>query len=513
MKVPILLAQGTEGIAVSLACKILPHNFLELCDASIASAQNKPFTLLPDFPCGGLVDVTNYQDGKAGGKIKSRATIEIINKTKIEIKELAFGSTTTTLKESILEAVEKGKIKIKSIDDMTSSAVSLIIELHPGSDPEMITDALFAHTDCETVHHPIGVVVDGGKPVFLGVSDILKKTVERTKELLKKEMEVRLEEIAKRWMKLNLERIFIETKSYKVLEGCPTEEEGVDAITKSLTPHLKKQGLARNPSEEEIKALTSLPIRRISLYDMNAASREMLELEAEEKVLQSKIQHLTKTTIDYFKQLKKTYGTDKERKAEIHSGEFKTKRTTSEILPKHKTYWNKKDGFIGTGLKREEALAFETNEMTDVAAISSAGLLKFARIKEKTFFNEDLIWCDLAEVPTTEDPTKNRNKVISIVYSHPAEDPNAKTYAKRFQLGEGFVREKSYDICPPGSKILFLAAQPPGEIPPKIELKLKAKKRIKIKTTGVDFKEVLIKNRLAKGIVASPHACEAPKEH
>ena len=434
VKFPLLLAQGTEGIAVSLACKILPHNFTELCDAAVAILKEEDFELLPDFPQGGDMDASNYHDGMIGGKVKVRAKIVPHGKNDLEIVELVYGTTATSLRDSILEAEGKGKIKIKKVHDMTGEQVSLIVELPPGTNQETAKQALYAFTECEMTHHPMGVVIKNAKPEFLSVCEILVENVERTMDLIRRELELRLKELDERWMKLNLEKLFVRTKSYQALEEAKSVEEGIERIKKALTPHLGT--LRREPTEEDYRALTEMKIRRISLYDEENNSREIQGVEKEEKETGRKLKRLKETTIEHFEEIKRKYGTEKERRTKIIRDGFSKIQAVDVAVSNQKVYWNPEGGFVGTGLKKDQLLPFEINELTDIAGIDKNAVLKILRPGEKSFYGEGL----LDARPTGKD--KN-----APVYNMLYEDvESGTTYAKRFQINGGFIREKAYPL-------------------------------------------------------------------
>jgi topoisomerase IV subunit A len=495
VKFPLLLAQGTEGIAVSLACKIFPHNFLELCDAAISYLKKETFTLIPDFPQGGEIDASLYENGKSGGKIKVRATIIPHGRNGLEITEIPFGTTTTSLKESIIDAEAKGKIKIKKIHDMTSDKVSLLIELGSGVDQETTKQALYAFTDCEIAHSPIGVVIDDHRPVFLGVDDILKRSVDETKETIKKELELRLEELLARWMKLSLEKLFIEKKAYVVLEKSNSPEEAITHIKKHLDPYLG--ALRRQITDSDILSLTELPIRRISKYDIKSAEKELEKIELEEIEVNKKLKYLTKTTIAHFENIKSKYGVGRERKTKISKSPFQKIEAEHVTATKEKIYWNREGGFIGTSLKKDEILPFEVTDMTDVVAIGENGTLKVNRPKQKTFFSENLL--DARIVKLGED-----SPIYNMIYTDKA---SKKSFIKRFQINGGFTRDRAYLLAggSADNKVLFLGLQSPEEKAPKVRVKLTPKCGAKIKEFDLDFSEISVKNRESLGNIVTKY--------
>ena len=490
IKFPLLLAQGTEGIAVSLACKILPHNFNELCDAAIAHLLNRPFILYPDFPTGGEIDVSDYNDGAKGSKIKVRAKIIPVNKHDLEIVEIPFGTTTATLLDSIVKAENKGKIKIKRVDDMTGEKVSLIIELAPGTDQETAIQALYAFTECEVAHHPNTIVIKESRPHPMTISQILAENVKRTLEILKLELQIRLGELDARWHKISLERLFIKTRTYLELEQATSHTIGIARITNALAPHI--HNLRQPPVHEDYEHLTTIPIRRISLYDEASAERELETLEKEERALHYKLNHLTETAVQHFTEIKRKYGADKIRKTHINLHGFAKIQIGQVALTNQKVYWDAAAGFVGTSLRKNDPLPFEINEHSDIVGLNRQGILKVLRPGEKSFYAEDLL--DIRPTGTNEDAP-----VYNLIY----EDHETKTtYAKRFQILSGFIRDKTYLVAGGNekNKVLYLHIQPTPSTPhPNITITLDSKAPARIKSFYFDFTQQEIKNRDAKG--------------
>lgn len=501
VKFPLLIAQGTEGIAVSLSCKVLPHNFNEICDAAIAYLRKKPFKLLPDFAQGGVMDASEYNDGKSGGKVKVRAVIVPHSKHSLEIREIPFGTTTIALRDSILDAEAKGKIKIRKVSDMTAEEASIIVEFAAGFEMDKAIAALYAFTECEVTHYVNAVVIQEGNPEFTGISELLKHSVTRTRERIQSELELLLKKLDAKWMKLNLEKLFIQTKAYREVEDVESPEIAVKKIRKKLKPHWGI--LRREPTDEEILSLTELKIRRISKYDSEAAQREIEALERLEKETKEKLENLTATVVSYFKSLKEKYGKERQRRTEVSPQPFESSKEMTDILPAdRKVYWNRGEGFIGTSLKREEELPFTIGEKTDIAAIGTEGVLRFNRPGAKTFYGVGL----LSAVPVNRESVE---KIYNIIYYGPAS--KNRTMAKRFILKGGFIRDKEYLLCgKQKGTIVYICEQDPKKKAPKVNVKLKAGSGARKRELSFDFKTLEVKNREALGnIVANYPAASA----
>jgi topoisomerase-4 subunit A len=491
VKFPLLLAQGGEGIAVGLASKILPHNFNELIDASIDYLQGKDFVIYPDFPTGGLVDVSKYNDGQRGGAIKVRAKIEKVDKKELIITEIPYGKTTTSLIESIIKANEKGKIKIRKIDDNTSANVEIVIHLLPGVSPDMTIDALYALTDCEYSISPNTCVIVDDKPSFMGVSTILKHSADRTVELLKSELEIRLGELNEDWHMSSLEKIFIEKRIYRDIEESETWEAVIADIDKGLNPF--KKLLLREVTREDIIQLTEIKIKRISKFDVKKANEHIKGIETEIEEVKNHLKNLIPFTINYFKQIKKKYGKGRERKTELRS--FDTIEATKVVANNAKLYVNYKEGFIGTGLKKDEFIC-DCSDIDDVIVIRKDGVYLITRVAEKVFVGNDILYAQVF--------LKNDERTIyNIVYQDGKDGP---LLAKRCAIS-GLTRDKEYNLTrgKHGSKIVYLSANPNGEAEV-INVHHKPKARLKKLMFEFDFGQMNIKGKSSMGNILTKNA-------
>jgi topoisomerase-4 subunit A len=491
VKFPLLLAQGGEGIAVGLASKILPHNFNELIDASIDYLQGKDFVIYPDFPTGGLVDVSKYNDGQRGGAIKVRAKIEKVDKKELIITEIPYGKTTTSLIESIIKANEKGKIKIRKIDDNTSANVEIVIHLLPGVSPDMTIDALYALTDCEYSISPNTCVIVDDKPSFMGVSTILKHSADRTVELLKSELEIRLGELNEDWHMSSLEKIFIEKRIYRDIEESETWEAVIADIDKGLDPF--KKLLLREVTREDIIQLTEIKIKRISKFDVKKANEHIKGIETEIEEVKNHLKNLIPFTINYFKQIKKKYGKGRERKTELRS--FDTIEATKVVANNAKLYVNYKEGFIGTGLKKDEFIC-DCSDIDDVIVIRKDGVYLITRVAEKVFVGNDILYAQVF--------LKNDERTIyNIVYQDGKDGP---LLAKRCAIS-GLTRDKEYNLTrgKQGSKIVYLSANPNGEAEV-INVHHKPKARLKKLMFEFDFGQMNIKGKSSMGNILTKNA-------
>jgi topoisomerase-4 subunit A len=491
VKFPLLLAQGGEGIAVGLASKILPHNFNELIDASIDYLQGKDFVIYPDFPTGGLVDVSKYNDGQRGGAIKVRAKIEKVDKKELIITEIPYGKTTTSLIESIIKANEKGKIKIRKIDDNTSANVEIVIHLLPGVSPDMTIDALYALTDCEYSISPNTCVIVDDKPSFMGVSTILKHSADRTVELLKSELEIRLGELNEDWHMSSLEKIFIEKRIYRDIEESETWEAVIADIDKGLDPF--KKLLFREVTREDIIQLTEIKIKRISKFDVKKANEHIKGIETEIEEVKNHLKNLIPFAINYFKQIKKKYGKGRERKTELRS--FDTIEATKVVANNAKLYVNYKEGFIGTGLKKDEFIC-DCSDIDDVIVIRKDGVYLITRVAEKVFVGNDILYAQVF--------LKNDERTIyNIVYQDGKEGP---LLAKRCAIS-GLTRDKEYNLTrgKQGSKIVYLSANPNGEAEV-INVHHKPKARLKKLMFEFDFGQMNIKGKSSMGNILTKNA-------
>lgn len=489
IKFPLLLAQGVEGIAVGLSCKVLPHNFIEILDASIAVLRGKAATLLPDFLTGGHVDCSDYQDGARGGKIRVRAKIEIRTPNLLAITEIPFGTVVPNLIISILAAHQKEKIKIKKVDDNTSKHAEVLIHLLPGSDPEIIKNALYAFTECEILIHPNAVVILDQKPCFTCVSDILRISTERTRELLKRELEIRLDELNSRWHQLSLEKIFIEKKIYQKIENCETWESILTTIDKGLAPFTKNLKYPVTP--EDCAHLTEIKIKRISRFDAKGADDELKKIEAAIVETQGFLANLTAYAISWFQNLKKKYSKGWERRTELTT--FSTIAAARVAHANTKPFVNKKDGFIGWGLKKDEAAEplGDCSDLDEVMAISRSGGLKINKVAEKEFFGADLLHATIFQRGDTA-------TTYNIIYEN---KENGVAYAKRFHMGDGVVRDRIYPIAE--GKILFFDISKSPEDAPKVAVMLKDGQGARKREIEFDFATLAIKNRGAQGNIVT----------
>jgi topoisomerase IV subunit A len=493
VKFPLLLALGVEGIAVGLASKILPHNFNELIDATIDYLQGKDFVIYPDFPTGGMVDVSKYNDGQRGGVIKVRAKIEKVDKKALIITEIPFGKTTTTLIESIIKANEKGKIKIRKIDDNTAANVEIVVHLVPGVSPDKTIDALYALTDCEYSISPNACTIVDDKPSFMGVSSILKHSADRTVALLKNELEIRLNELHEEWHMSSLEKIFIEERIYHDIEESETWEAVIVAIDKGLDPF--KKLLLREVTREDIIQLTEIKIKRISRFDVKKADEHIKGIETELEEVKNHLRNIIPFAINYFRQIKKKYGKDKDRKTELRS--FDTIEATKVVANNAKLYINYKEGFIGTGLKKDEFIC-DCSDIDDVIVIRKDGVYLITKVADKVFVGNDILYAQIF--------LKNDERTIyNIVYQ---DGKDGSLLAKRCAIS-GLTRDKEYNLTrgTPGSKIVYLSANPNGEAEV-IKVHHKPKARLKKLMFEFDFGQMNIKGKSSMGNILTKNAVQ-----
>ncbi|MDR2979233.1 MAG: DNA gyrase/topoisomerase IV subunit A [Bacteroidales bacterium] len=494
VKFPLLLAQGVEGIAVGLATKILPHNFIELIDASIAILKNEDFDIYPDFPTAGSIDVSKYNDGARGGKIRNRAKITILDKKTLVINEIPFGTNTTKLiRDSITPAIEKGKLKIRKIDDNTASSVEILLHLHPGVSPDQTIDALYAFTDCEMSYSTNACVLHDGKPAFMSVKEILKINTSNTVHLLTRELEIQLQELEDQWHWVSLEKIFFEERIYKELEkDTATWDNQIENIETAFDPfrHLFRTEITR----QDVLKLCEKPVRKISKFDIKKAEEQIQDIETNIEEVKNHLAHIIEFSINYFKQLKKKYGKDKERKTEIKS--FENIDATAVAVANQKLYVNKKEGFVGTGLKRtDENMEYvcDCSDIDEVIVINVSGTFKVSRVSEKQFFGKDIIHVEVFK--------RGDNRTIyNMIYS---DGHNGTAMVKRFSIG-GVTRDKEYDLTKgkTGSKVLYLTSNPNGEAE-KVKVILKQKQKMKKKDFEFDFSKLAIKGRGSQGNILS----------
>lgn len=484
VKFPLLLALGVEGIAVGLASKILPHNFNELIDASIDYLQGKEFTIYPDFPTGGYIDVSRYNDGQRGGSLKVRAKIEKVDKKELVITEIPFGKTTSSLIESIIKANEKGKIKIRKIDDNTAARVEIVIQLMPGVSPDMTIDALYAFTDCEYSISPNTCVISGSKPSFMGVSDILKYSADKTVGLLKRELEIRKSELEEEWHMSSLEKIFIEKKIYRDIEECETWEAVIAAIDKGLKPYKKK--LLREVTTDDIVKLTEIKIKRISKYDSKKADELIKGIETELEEVKNHLKNIIPYAITWFRQIKKKYGKGRERKTEIRN--FDTIQAAKVVANNAKLYANFKEGFIGTGLRKDEFVC-DCSDIDDILVIRKDGTYLITKVADKVFVGNDIIHAAVF--------LKNDERTIyNIVYQ---DGKDGALMVKRCAI-TGLTRDKEYTLTTgkAGSKIVYFSANPNGEAEV-IRVYHKPRARLKKLEFEFDFGQLNIKGKSSMG--------------
>ncbi len=446
---PLLLAQGAEGIAVGLSTKVLPHNFVELIDASIKHLQGKRFDILPDFPTGGLMDASNYNEGKRGGKIRSRALINQLDKSTLVIKEIPFGTNTSSLIDSILKANEKGKIKIKRIEDNTAAEVEILVYLPSGISPDKTIDALYAFTSCETSISPLGCVIEDNRPFFVGVNEMLKRSTDRTVNLLKLDLEYQLNDLEEQWHFASLERIFIENRIYRDIEEVETWEGVIEAIDLGLKPHITH--LKRTVTTDDIVRLTEIRIKRISKFDIDKAQQKIDALEDQIAKIKHDLVHLTDYAIAYFSRLKKDYRAGRERKTEIRV--FDDIEATKVIIRNTKLYVNREEGFIGTSMRRDEYVT-DCSDIDDIIVFTESGQMMVTRVSDKTFVGKGIIYVGVWK-------KKDKRTIYNLVYKDGAKGA---TFVKRFPV-TSITRDREYDITAgnPGSKVLYFTANPNGE--------------------------------------------------
>tara|TARA_B110000046_G_scaffold18041_1_gene17250 strand:+ start:3570 stop:6260 length:2691 start_codon:yes stop_codon:yes gene_type:complete len=484
VKFPLLLAQGAEGIAVGLSTKILPHNFIELIDASIKYLKGRSFSIFPDFLTGGIADFSNYNDGKRGGKVRVRAKISQLDKKTLVITEIPFGTTTSTLIDSIVKANEKGKIKIKKIEDNTAANVEILVHLPPNISPDKTIDALFAFTNCENSISPLCCIIDDNKPRFIGVTEMLKTSTDYTIHLLKRELEIQLYELDEQWHFASLERIFIENRIYRDIEEQETWEGVIKAIDIGLQPHIKH--LKRAITEEDIVRLTEIRIKKISKFDIDKATKFIESLEDKIAQVKEYLENLITYAIDYFKRLKSTYGKDKQRKTEIRS--FHDIVATKVVIRNTKLYVNRVEGFIGTSLRKDEYLT-DCSDIDDIIVFRKDGKMMVTKVASKTFVGKDIIHLAIFK-------KKDTRTVYNIMYR----DGKAGTsYMKRFSV-TGVTRDKEYDLTPGKSNSIvhYFTANPNGEAEA-VTVLLRAVGSIKKLKWDIDFSDLAVKGRGVRG--------------
>jgi topoisomerase-4 subunit A len=490
VKFPLLLASGAEGIAVGLSTKVLPHNFNELIDASIKILKGKPFQLFPDFQTAGIADVSNYNDGLRGGRVRVRAKIGQLDKNTLVITQIPFSTNTTTLIDSILKANEKGKIKIKKIEDNTAADVEILIHLFPGVSPDKTIDALFAFTACETSVAPLGCVIEDNKPLFIGVSEMLKISTNRTVQLLKSELEIQLSELEEQWHFASLERIFIEQKVYRLIEEETTKEGVISAIDEGLKPHIKH--LKRAITEEDILRLTEIRIMRISKFDSNKAQDKIEALEGDIEQVKHDLANLIDFAIAFFTRLKEKYGKGRERQTELRI--FDDIEATKVVLRNTKLYVNKEEGFVGTSLKKDEYVT-DCSDIDDVIVFMRDGKMMITKVDAKTFVGKDIIHIAIFD-------RSDKRTIYNMIYRDGKSGPS---YIKRFNVS-GVTRDKPYDLTneTPGSQVLYFSCNPNGEAEV-ITILLRQVGSVKKLKFDIDFAKLAIKGRTSKGNIVTKY--------
>ena len=488
---PLLLAQGGEGIAVGLSTKILPHNFIELIDASVKHLKGKRFTILPDFPTAGIADFTNYNDGLRGGKVRVRALISQRDKNTLVITEIPFATTTSSLIDSILKANDKGKIKIKKIEDNTAANVEILIHLPSGLSPDKTIDALYAFTSCETSISPLGCVIEDNKPYFVGVTEMLRRSTDNTVQLLKSELEIRLNEFQEQWHFASLERIFIEKRVYRDIEEEETWDGVINAIDKGLQPHIKH--LKRAITVEDITRLTEIRIKRISKFDIDKAQQKIDAIEDQIAEVKHHLANLIDYAIAYFERLKKEYGEGKERKTEIRI--FEDVDATKVIIRNTKLYVNREEGFIGTALKRDEYVC-DCSDIDDIIVFTNDGIMMVTKVDSKTFIGKNIIHVAVFK-------KKDKRTVYNMIYRDGKGGPS---FVKRFAV-TSMTRDREYDLTNgnKGSALWYFSANPNGEAEV-VTIMLRQVGSIKKMKWDLDFADVLIKGRTSKGNRVTKHA-------
>ncbi|WP_210150300.1 DNA gyrase/topoisomerase IV subunit A [Chryseobacterium scophthalmum] len=491
VKFPLLLAQGVEGIGVGLSTKILPHNFNELINASIAHLKGKKFEVFPDFLTAGFLDVSEYNDGHRGGKVRARAKISQVDKHTLMISELPFSKTTTDLIDSVLKANEKGKIKIKKIEDNTSDKVEILVYLHNEVSPDKTIDALYAFTDCQVTISPNACVIVGDKPMFLNVSEILRMNTDHTVSLLKKELEIELHELQENWHFSSLERIFIENRIYHDIEEVKSWEEVLKTIDAGLKPHTAH--LLREVTEEDILRLTEIRIKRISRFDLDKFKENIAALEGKIEQVRFHLANLIAYAIDYYQNIQKKYGKDRERKTELRI--FDTIDATKVAVANEKFYANFEEGFIGTSLKKDQYL-FDCSDIDDIITFRKDGSMKVVKVEAKTFIGKDIqhvaIW-----------KKNDKRTVYNMIYREGRDGPY---YMKRFSV-TAVTRNTDYALGSDkrGSEMLYFSANPNGEAEV-VTVLLKPNPRIRKNKMEIDFSELAIKGRDSKGNLVTKYS-------
>ncbi len=491
VKFPLLLAQGTEGIAVGLSTKILPHNFIELIEASIAYLKNKPFELYPDFPTAGIMDVSGYNDGARGGRVRVRAKISQLDKSTLCITEIPFTTTTTSLIDSILKANEKGKIKIKKVDDNTAANVEILVHLPNGTSPDKTIDALYAFTACETAISPITCVIEDNKPHFLTVSEVLRRSTDRTVSLLKQELEIELSELEMQWHSASLEKIFIREEMYIDFKNYTDKESLYEYLYQRFEPF--KKDLIREITDDDLAKLTQIPMIRITRFDSYKADENILKIEADIEEVKNHLANLIDYAIFHFERLKKTYGKGRERKTEMRV--FDTIEATKVVVRNTKLYVNRAEGFVGTGLRKDEYVG-DCSDIDDVIVFTESGAMYVTKVSDKQYIEKNIIHVAVFK-------KDDKRTVYNMIYK---DGQTGFSYIKRFNV-TGITRDKKYELIPQHkeSRVLYFTANPNGEAEV-VTVNLRQLGTLRKLRWDIDFADTLIKGRGVKGNLVSKYA-------
>jgi len=491
VKFPLLLAQGTEGIAVGLSTKILPHNFIELIEASIAYLKNKPFELYPDFPTAGIMDVSGYNDGARGGRVRVRAKISQLDKNTLCITEIPFTTNTTSLIDSILKANEKGKIKIKKVDDNTAANVEILVHLPNGTSPDKTIDALYAFTACETAISPITCVIEDNKPHFLTVSEVLRRSTDRTVSLLKQELEIELSELEMQWHSASLEKIFIREEMYIDFKNYTDREALYEYLYQRFEPF--KKDLIREITDDDLAKLTQIPMIRITRFDSYKADENILKIEADIEEVKNHLANLIDYAISHFERLKKTYGKGRERKTEMRV--FDTIEATKVVVRNTKLYVNRAEGFVGTGLRKDEYVG-DCSDIDDVIVFTESGAMYVTKVSDKQYIEKNIIHVAVFK-------KDDKRTVYNMIYK---DGQTGFSYIKRFNV-TGITRDKKYELIPQHkeSRVLYFTANPNGEAEV-VTVNLRQLGTLRKLRWDIDFADTLIKGRGVKGNLVSKYA-------
>ena len=491
VKFPLLLAQGTEGIAVGLSTKILPHNFIELIEASVAYLKGKSFELYPDFPTAGIMDVSGYNDGARGGRVRVRAKISQLDKSTLCITEIPFTTTTTSLIDSILKANEKGKIKIKKVDDNTAANVEILVHLPNGTSPDKTIDALYAFTACETAISPITCVIEDNKPHFLTVSEVLRRSTDRTVSLLKQELEIELSELEMQWHSASLEKIFIREEMYIDFKNYTDRESLYEYLYKRFEPF--KKDLLREITDDDLAKLTQIPMIRITRFDSYKADENILKIEADIEEVKNHLANLIDYAIAHFERLKKTYGKGRERKTEMRV--FDTIEATKVVVRNTKLYVNRAEGFVGTGLRKDEYVG-DCSDIDDVIVFTESGAMYVTKVSDKQYIEKNIIHVAVFK-------KDDKRTVYNMIYK---DGQTGFSYIKRFNV-TGITRDKKYELIPQHkeSRVLYFTANPNGEAEV-VTVNLRQLGTLRKLRWDIDFADTLIKGRGVKGNLVSKYA-------